>query len=126
MKIRLIPEWTSELPSFFMYSELILKVLMILLIAAFLLHYTIMSVMKWGQSISININDMLVYPFIILFAVTFSLTFYFQRKDMQRKAAFMAWVADLLFVIMLFAVVIAPLTALNFSHLNKQILPKIW
>ena len=85
MKIRLIPEWTGELPSFFMYSELILKVLMILLIAAFLLHYIIMSIMKWGQSISININDMLVYPFIILFAVTFSLTFYFQRKDMQRK-----------------------------------------
>lgn len=113
MKIRLIPEWTSELPSFFMYSELILKVLMILLIAAFLLHYTIMSVMDWGQSISININDMLVYPFIILFAVTFSLTFYFQRKDMQKRAAFMTWTADLLFVVMLFAVVISPLTAVN-------------
>lgn len=113
MKIRLIPEWTSELPSFFMYSELILKVLMIVLIAAFLLHYTIMSIIKWGQSISININDMLVYPFIILFAVTFSLTFYFQRKDMQKQAAFMTWTADLLFVIMLFAVVIAPLAAVN-------------
>ena len=113
MKIRLIPEWTSELPSFFTYSELILKVLMILLIAAFLLHYTIMSIIKWGQSISIHINDMLVYPFIILFAVTFSLTFYFQRKDMQKQAAFMTWTADLLFVIMLFAVVISPLTAVN-------------
>ena len=113
MKIRLIPEWTSELPSFFMYSELILKVLMILLIAAFLLHYTIMSVMDWGQSISININDMLVYPFIILFAVTFSLTFYFQRKDMQKQAAFMTWAADLLFVVMLLAVVITPLAAVN-------------
>ena len=113
MKIRLIPEWTSELPSFFMYSELILKVLMIVLIAAFLLHYTIMSIIKWGQSISININDMLVYPFIILFAVTFSLTFYFQRKDMQKRAAFMMWTADLLFVVMLFAVVIAPLAAVN-------------
>ena len=113
MKIRLIPEWTSELPSFFMYSELILKVLMIVLIAAFLLHYTIMSIIKWGQSISININDMLVYPFIILFAVTFSLTFYFQRKDMQKQAAFMMWTADLLFVVMLFAVVIAPLAAVN-------------
>ena len=113
MKIRLIPEWTSELPSFFMYSELILKVLMILLIAAFLLHYTIMSIIKWGQSISIHINDMLVYPFIFLFAVTFSLTFYFQRKDMQKQAAFLTWAADLLFVVMLFAVVIAPLAAVN-------------
>jgi hypothetical protein len=72
-----------------------------------------MSIIKWGQSISININDMLVYPFIILFAVTFSLTFYFQRKDMQRKAAVLTWTADLLFVIMLFAVVIAPLAAVN-------------
>ena len=113
MKIRLIPEWTSELPSFFMYSELILKVLMILLIAAFLLHYTIMSIIKWGQSISIHINDILVYPFIFLFAVTFSLTFYFQRKDMQKQAAFLTWAADLLFVVMLFAVVIAPLAAVN-------------
>ena len=113
MKIRLIPEWTSELPSFFMYSELAFKVLMIVLIAAFLLHYTILSVMDWGQSISININDLLIYPFIFLFTVTFSLTFYFQRKDMQKQAAFMTWAADLLFVIMLFAVVIAPLTAVN-------------
>jgi hypothetical protein len=56
---------------------------------------------------------MLVYPFIILFAVTFSLTFYFQRKDMQKRAAFMTWTADLLFVVMLFAVVIAPLAAVN-------------
>ena len=113
MKIRLIPEWTSELPSFFMYSELILKLLMIVLIAAFLLHYTIMSVMDWGQSISININDLLIYPFIFLFAVTFSLTFYFQRKDMQKQAAFMTWAADLLFVVMLLAVVITPLAAVN-------------
>ena len=76
-------------------------------------NYSIMSVMDWGQSIAININDLLIYPFIFLFAVTFSLTFYFQRKDMQRKAAVLTWAADLLFVIMLFAVVIAPLTAVN-------------
>ena len=113
MKIRLIPEWTSELPSFFMYSELAFKVLMIVLIAAFLLHYTILSVMDWGQSISININDLLIYPFIFLFTVTFSLTFYFQRKDMQKQAAFMTWAADLLFVVMLLAVVITPLAAVN-------------
>ena len=113
MKIRLIPGWTEELPSFFMYSELAFKVLMIALIAAFILHYSIMSAMDWGQSISININDLLIYPFIFLFAVTFSLTFYFQHKDMQRKAAFMTWAADLLFVVMLFAVVIGPLTAVN-------------
>ena len=113
MRIRLIPEWTDRLPSLFMYSEMAFKVLMILLIAAFLLHYSIMSVMDWGQSISININDMIVYPFIILFAVTFSLTFYFQHKDMQRKAAVLTWAADLLFVVMLLAVVITPLAAVN-------------
>ena len=86
---------------------------MIVLIAAFLLHYTILSVMDWGQSISININDLLIYPFIFLFTVTFSLTFYFQRKDMQKQAAFMTWAADLLFVVMLLAVVITPLAAVN-------------